>query len=244
MSPARARLSTALGADIRLQVRHGFYTAYIVVTALYAVALVELARVSSSGVVRGVASALIFTDPATLGAFFVGGLVLLEKQQGSLYAVFVTPLRPVEYFVAKAVSLTVLATATSAVIAASTGLDVRPVPLFSSVVATSVLFVMLGLAVAARVRSVNGYLLAMVPVVAVPMIPLVRLLGVDSPLLWLIPTQASIRLIEAGLGGPVLGPGEIVCAALILPAACAAAAAAARVNFARHLLGEERRRPK
>ncbi|MFO7782853.1 MAG: ABC transporter permease [Spirochaetia bacterium] len=238
MKTSALRLKAVCLTDLRLQLRHGFYAAYAVVTAIYAVALHQLARVAGPETLRAVAATLIFTDPATLGAFFVGGLVLLEKQQGSLTAAFVTPLRLTEYLLSKAVSLTALATATSLVVALASGLQLRPVPLVLGVVATSVLFIMLGLAVVARVRTVNGYLLATIPVAVIPMLPALRFLGLESGLLWLVPTRASIRLLEAGLGGLPQSPAEMLYAAVVLPAACVAAGAWARRRFARHILGE------
>jgi fluoroquinolone transport system permease protein len=167
--------------------------------------------------------------------------VLLEKQQGSLAAVFVTPARPAEYLLSKAVSLTALAVATAVVIALASGLPLRPLPFVAGIVLTSVSFVMVGLAVSAAVRTVNGYLLAMVPVTVVPMLPVLRFIGIESPLLWLVPTRASIRLIESALGGPALPPAEMLYTALVLPAACLAAGLWARRSFDRRLLGRTRR---
>ncbi len=237
MKGSLLRLRAVCLTDLRLQLRHGFYAAYAVVTAIYAVALHQLARVAGTETLRAVAATLIFTDPATLGAFFVGGLVLLEKQQGSLTAAFVTPLTLTEYFVSKAVGLTALATGSALVVALASGLPLRPIPLVLGVIATSVLFIMLGLAVVARVRTVNGYLLSTIPIAVIPMLPALRFLGLESPLLWLVPTRASIRLLEAGLGGLPQIPVEMMYAAVVLPAACVAAAAWARRRFGRYILG-------
>jgi fluoroquinolone transport system permease protein len=237
MTANAARLRALVSTDFKLQLRHGFYAAYAVVTLIYALGVGELAKIAEEPVLRAVAATLIYTDPSTLGAFFVGGLVLLEKQSGSLTAVFATPVRPGEYLLSKAVSLTALALATSLVVALATGLPLRPLPLLVSVSATSVLFVLLGLAVAARVRTVNGYMLAVIPVAVVPMLPALRFLGVETGLLWLIPTQASIRLLEAALDGAALGGWEIAYAVAVLPVACGAAAYWARGRFVRYLLG-------
>lgn len=227
------RLNALLCADVKLQFRHGFYAAYAVLTILYVLGLNALSPTASEGVLRAVAVVLIFTDPATLGAFFVGGLVLLEKQHGSLEAVMVTPVRRREYLASKAASLTVLALATTAAMAWATGLPVRPGPLLVGCGLTSILFVLLGLAVVAGVHTVQGYLLAMVPVVTLPMIPAARFLGLETPLLWLIPTQGSLRLMEAGLGGAPLNAAELLYAALALPGAAAAAGVWAAARFAR-----------
>jgi hypothetical protein len=78
----------------------------------------------------------------------------------------------------------------------------------------------------------------MVPVVTLPMLPALRFLGVETPLLWLVPTHASIRLLEIGLGGPAPSATEIIYAAIVLPAGLLLSVLWARRRFRRYVLGE------
>ena len=52
---------------------------------------------------------IIFSDPAALGFFFLGGLMMLERSEGVRPALAVTPLRIADYLGAKALTLTLVA---------------------------------------------------------------------------------------------------------------------------------------
>ncbi|MFP4430996.1 MAG: hypothetical protein ACLFPV_07085, partial [Spirochaetaceae bacterium] len=99
------RFFQALKHDIRYQFRHGFYFAYVVVLGAYLVALLNVPAHYRNLVV----SLVVFSDTSVLGFFFVGAILLLEREEGTLRAVSVTPLRPREFCLSKALSLTVLA---------------------------------------------------------------------------------------------------------------------------------------
>lgn len=74
------RFIAAMSNDIRFQYRYGFYLLYLVVSIVYAGVL--LAAPQSW---RPLAAAVIlFSDPAALGMFFMGGIVLFEKSERTL----------------------------------------------------------------------------------------------------------------------------------------------------------------
>ena len=81
------RLAAALACDARLQYRNGFYAA----AAFVAVALVLLLRWVPQGYLGWLMPALVLTNMQVNTFYFVGGLVLLEKGEGSLEALVVTP---------------------------------------------------------------------------------------------------------------------------------------------------------
>lgn len=56
---------------------------------------------------------VIFSDPGIMGFFLVAALILLERGQGVLDVIFVTPLRLHEYLAAKVTAVTLLATSSS-----------------------------------------------------------------------------------------------------------------------------------
>jgi len=99
------RLTAALTYDIRLQFRHYFYYAYLIVSIIYVIIL----RAVPLDFRQTAAVLVIFTDPSTLGFFFLGGIILLERGQKTLEGLFVTPLRVFEYMLSKILSLTLLA---------------------------------------------------------------------------------------------------------------------------------------
>lgn len=190
------RLTAAIRHDLRFQFRHGFYYAYLLVTVLYVVLL----RILPESI-RGMASVLvIFSDPAALGCFFIGGIVLLEKGQNTLESLFVTPLRLREYLAAKVASLAVLAVASSvAIVLLAQGIPAHPGAFLTGVILSSVFFTLTGCILAARARDVNGYLLSVTLYLTVLSLPVLDYLGVaKSVLFYAFPTQASLVLLDAG----------------------------------------------
>ena len=71
------RLRSLILWDIRFQARYGFYFLYAVLTAIY---VAVLSAVPEGGREKATAI-LIFSDPASMGLFFMGAIVLLEKSR-------------------------------------------------------------------------------------------------------------------------------------------------------------------
>lgn len=69
------RLKSLFLLDMRFQAKHGFYFLYVVLTVIYAVALLAVPESWK----EKTAIILIFSDPASMGLFFMGAIVLLEK---------------------------------------------------------------------------------------------------------------------------------------------------------------------
>jgi fluoroquinolone transport system permease protein len=183
--------------NVKLQFRHGFYYAYLFVTAVYIIIL----RLLGPGAREILTPVLIFSDPSMLGIFFVGGIVLLERNDNILESLFVTPLKAGDYCISKAVSLGVLALSASLLIAAAGkgGFGFDWPALIAGTVLTSTLFTFTGLAVSVRSEHVVDYILRVLPFVIVAAAPLIGYFGVtDSHLFYLIPTEASLTLITEG----------------------------------------------
>ena len=82
-----SRLPAAVACDVRLQYRNGFYAA----AAFVAVVLVVLLRWLPPETLRLLLPALVLANMQVNTFYFVAGLVLLEKAEGSLEALVVTP---------------------------------------------------------------------------------------------------------------------------------------------------------
>jgi fluoroquinolone transport system permease protein len=230
-----SRLLRALKWDLRLQLRYHVATAAAVVTLLY----VALFRAVPAATGEKPLVLLLVADPSVLGFLFVGVLVLFERGSNTLQAVVATPLSFSEYLLAKAFSLTLLATASGFVMAlAARGTRFGSAQLLAAMVLTSLLFVFLGIVGVSYARSVNAYLL-LVPVALMPLnLPMLGFVGVfDSPLLFLIPTRASLALFQSAFGPRPAW--ELVYAALYLPAAVVASFFWARHAFERSVRGPE-----
>ena len=197
------RVFSALRYDIMFQWRHGFYAVYLVIVLLYAVSL----RFVPGRFSAPVTVLLLFSDTSVLGVFFVGGLVLLERSQNTFESLFVTPLRIWEYLAVKVLSLTLIALLMSfAVVLGGYGWRFSPLPLFLGVGLTSAFFTLTGLALASRVRTMNGYFgVTAIVLIAAPL-PLLDFFGIlSSPLFLPFPTQASLVLFRAAFGTPSAG---------------------------------------
>ena len=109
------RLRSLMLWDIRFQARYGFYFLYAVLTAIY---VAVLSAVPEGGREKATAI-LIFSDPASMGLFFMGAIVLLEKSQRTPAALALSPVRAEEYIAAKVVSLSAISLAVAAVLAAA-----------------------------------------------------------------------------------------------------------------------------
>jgi fluoroquinolone transport system permease protein len=95
------RLLYAVWADIRFQFKQGFYLVYVLITVMYLIILSFLPKdILSVGL-----PLVVFSDPSVLGLFFIGGIIMLEKMQGILSVLVVSPLRTIEYILSKVISL-------------------------------------------------------------------------------------------------------------------------------------------
>jgi fluoroquinolone transport system permease protein len=195
----------ALKADVRFQFKQGFYLVYIILTLFYMILLDKLPTEWKSAVVPLV----IFSDPAMVGFFFIGALVMLEKVQGVTQYVVVTPLRSVEYLLAKALSLTVLALAATFLIT----LTVYDQPLnwfllILGVILTSFFFVLYGFVVAAPCITMNQFFIRMIPFLLLIILPCFSMIG--FPYSWvfnIFPSVAGLKLVYGAFNG--IGTGAM-----------------------------------
>jgi len=148
------RISAAIRYDLKFQWRHGFYAAYALVTILYIAVMLNI----SPDLRAILIPYLVFSDTSVLGFFFIGGIILLERRQRTLNNLFVTPLRASEYLWSKTITLSALATLVSLILLVIGGQTVMNLGWFVLGAALgSVFFILIGIAVAARSRTLNGY---------------------------------------------------------------------------------------
>jgi fluoroquinolone transport system permease protein len=198
-----ARTWAALRRDLRLQWRQGFWLAYALVCLAYVLVLQLFAPDPTGAGLRGLLTKLVvFSDPSVLGFFFIGGLMLLERSEGTLYGGFASPLRVEEWMLAKLGSLTLLAVMAGFAIALPLcGAGVRPLWLLAAIVPTSTCFVLVGVVAGTRFSTVNRYLLGGGLLSTPLLLPMLAPLGVwDTPAFELLPSGAALALLEVGLG--------------------------------------------
>jgi fluoroquinolone transport system permease protein len=160
------RLLALTRTDIRFQLKYGFYGLYFLVTALYAFAI-RLLPVSwrESAVILAV-----FTDPAALGLFFMGAILLLERDERTLTALSVSPVLPVEYVLAKLFSLSCISFLAGATISLASGFAFGPFFVFG-LLGGSAFFTLAALAIGFRITGLNRFILATAPVEVLVFLP-------------------------------------------------------------------------
>jgi fluoroquinolone transport system permease protein len=189
------RLLATLICDFRLQWRNGFYA----VTAFVVVFWVVIASQVPAEGFQWLIPAMIAGNLVVNTFYYIAGLVLLEKGEGTLEAQVVTPLRPGEYLLSKLLSMLVLSLAENLLIVTLwAGFGYRLLPLVLGILLASALYILVGFIAVTRYDSINEFLMPSVLVTTLLLIPLLDGFGlVSSPLFYLHPVQAALVLMRA-----------------------------------------------
>lgn len=202
------RLFHAIIGDIRYQMKYGFYFLYAFMICVY---LGILALVPSE--FKNIAvSIILLTDPAALGFFFIGGIWLLEKSEGIHKFHSISPLHPLEYSVSKALSLSLISTATGTLIVLlGVPSQVNYPLLVVGMFLGSGFFTLLGLMIATYTKSVNHYMLiSAIPGTVVIIPAVIAAFNVNNALLEILPASILWRLIEISISGKSTGALYII----------------------------------
>ena len=190
---------TALRWDMVVQARNGFYWAsafLVLIVGGLLLALPEAARADATAWVP----ALLAVNLQITTFFFVAGLMLLERDEGTLTALAVSPFSPGSYLAMRTITLTVLAAAESiAVVWAAFGIGGVWFHILSGTAALGVIYTGFGAAMASRYASVNALLLPASVVVTALLLPLLPHFGLAPRALFLLhPIEPALTLIRAG----------------------------------------------
>jgi fluoroquinolone transport system permease protein len=198
------RLVATMVCDVRLQLRNGFYWAVAFLVAVFAVVIFRLPAFDWAPVLP----ALVLGNLVVATFMFMGGLVLLEKDEGTLEAQIVTPLRGGEYLVSKVATLTGLSILENvALVLLVRGFAFRPLPLVLGIALASAIYCLVGFVAVARYDSINEYLFPSMLYTAAFALPFLHFAGVwRSPLMYLHPFQAPLVILR-GMVSP-LAPWE------------------------------------
>jgi fluoroquinolone transport system permease protein len=191
---AAARFASHLRWDLVLQVRHGFLLAGGVVTATW---IVLAGRQVDMGFVSWV-PAFVLGNLGITSFYFVAGMVLFERGEGSLQAIWLTPLRPAEYLGSKIVSLALFAVVeTCVILGACFGRALSWVPLCLGMFAMSAIYTLIGVLVVLRYEGISEFILPASFLLGFLGLPTLESLGVwESPLLWLLPLRPPLLVLE------------------------------------------------
>lgn len=185
--------------EMRLQCKNGMYALYIVVNVIY---IVLLSYVPTP--YKELATTLVLlTDPTFLGMIFVGGILLLEKNQGVPKGIGITPLGSSGYIISKVASLLFISLILGTVIAIVTvGKQVNLLTLWIGLGLGASLFTLLGMMIGAYSKSSNQFLIFMSLVCIALAPPFLNYLGIwDIQIFKFIPTYSVVYLMDHAIKG-------------------------------------------
>lgn len=187
------QLLRLLKFDFILLNKNKIITISILVTAIYVGVFKGL---SYLGNMEKLLILVIFNDPALLGFLFVGVLVLFEKNENTLDALAVTPIKISNYILSKSISLTFLSIVCClAMVIAAHGFQFHIFHFTMATILTTLIFSMLGFIAVAGQSSFNQYILRALGIILLLSAPFLSYFDV-VPRYWFIlfPTQPAIDL--------------------------------------------------
>jgi len=136
---------------------------------------------------------------------------MLEKGEGVRAALAITPLRARTYLAAKAATLSSISIAACAILIVVHGGVANPALLLLAVALSSLAFIGLGIPIALRFRTVNGYLVGSASFLT-PVIALAGLALIEPMPVWMAvwPPVAQFRLVLLATGYGTASTGEVV----------------------------------
>jgi len=190
-------LKDLIKQDIKFQIRHGFYLVYGIVTTIYIVLL----KLLSNDINEIVTPIIIFSDPSFIGFLFIGAILFFEREQRVSEVLLITPMKKSLYIISKDLSLTFLSLLIITIIVIFIhGLYINWLYLYIGVILTSSLFINLGIILSYYIRKITHYIIVGGLLVTPFSIPILSYLGlIDNPLLYILPTTASMKLISASI---------------------------------------------
>ena len=188
------RLLSVIKGDIRFQWKYGFYYIYILLVILY----LGILSLLSGGVKEIAGHIMVYSDPAAMGMFFMGAIVLLEKSQRVLNSIAVSPVTPMEYILGKMCSIGMISLLAALVLLSAVGMEHIGMAVWS-IVSASFVFTLCGIIVGTKINSLTGYTVATVPFEIIGFLPpIAKRLGLIKDSAWILlhPGCAQMQLLE------------------------------------------------
>lgn len=184
------RLKNLIIGDMRFQYKYGFYLVYVIIVILYSCILFALPE----SIREKATLIMILTDPAAMGLFFMGAILMLEKSQRVLNTIAVTPVKISEYVISKAISISIISVLVGLILGIINGnrniLGILIGTLFGSVI-----FTMVGLFIAIHTNSLNSFMIGTVPMELIFFVPaILYLFGFKNDFMLLHPSCAIMQL--------------------------------------------------
>ncbi len=184
--------------DAVVQARSGFWIAGLVASLPWAAVLFSLSQKQADFVLP----AMIFLDVSLIGTMFMAGVYFLEKNEGSLHALAITPMKTWEWLVSKLATLTFLATVMSVVLMVSKkGWSAPWGYALLAFVCVNVTFTMIGFLLASPFDRFTNFIVLNSLVFAILNLPSLAFFDIHTPLYWLLPSQPALLMLRGAFDG-------------------------------------------
>ena len=147
------RRVNVIKGDIVFQWKYGFYALYFLMCIIYLV----IFSLFKGDMKDTVISICVYSDPAAMGMFFMGALILLEKSQRVTNSIAISPVTVEEYILGKIMSIGIISEIVGIILLVQ-GNSENYYLSSIGVFAGSAIFSLCGIIVGARIESLNQYI--------------------------------------------------------------------------------------
>ena len=188
------RKVNVIKGDMLFQWKYGFYMLYLLMIIIYYVIFSFL----TGNVNDTIVSICVYSDPAAMGMFFMGALILLEKSQRITNSIAISPVTVEEYILGKIVSVGIISEIVGVILMLQ-GHTENYFLCAIGIFAGSVIFSLCGIIVGAKIESLNQYIIGTLPFEIMGFVPVILYrIGFmwNNKLMIIHPGCSVIRLIE------------------------------------------------
>lgn len=188
------RKVNVIKGDMLFQWKYGFYMLYFLMIIIYYVIFSFL----TGNVKDTIVSICVYSDPAAMGMFFMGALILLEKSQRITNSIAISPVTVEEYILGKIVSVGIISEIVGVILMLQ-GHTENYFLCAIGIFAGSVIFSLCGIIVGAKIESLNQYIIGTLPFEIIGFVPVILYrIGFmwDNKLMIIHPGCSVMRLIE------------------------------------------------
>ena len=188
------RKVNVIKGDMLFQWKYGFYMLYLLMIIIYYVIFSFL----TGNIKETIVSICVYSDPAAMGIFFMGALILLEKSQRITNSIAISPVTVEEYILGKIVSVGIISEIVGVILMLQ-GHTENYFLCAIGIFAGSVIFSLCGIIVGAKIESLNQYIIGTLPFEIMGFVPVILYrIGFmwNNKLMIIHPGCSVMRLIE------------------------------------------------
>lgn len=188
------RKLNVIKGDMKFQWKYGFYFLYAIMIIIYLV----IFSFFRGEVKNTIVSVCVYSDPAAMGMFFMGALILLEKSQRITNSIAISPVTAWEYILGKSISIGIISEIVGMILLLQG--HIQNILLSAiGIFAGSVIFSLCGIMVGAKIESLNQYIVWTIPFEIIGFVPVIFYrIGFlwDNKLMLIHPGCSVMQLIE------------------------------------------------